>query len=417
MNILKNDRFSLLLNFIVGFFFLAVLGFKGGHNISPILLMVIGLGYLIYFLTRKQKWQLDQDEKRLMISYAFYFAVFVLSLIFNGGKMKELDNPSRVILLLPLLLLFIRYPIRFNTLAYAVPLGGIVAGLVAIYDRFYLHAGAAFSPRTMHIQGGDIAMSLGMFSLLIGFYFATKKHYKSTALCVFGTLSGITGSLLSTARGGWIGLPIILAIILFLYRKQLSKTFFLSISGVLIAALVIAVSLPETKVMKRIQTANNEITAYFEKNNGGTSVGARFDMWKSALLMAKEKPLLGWGQQGAVEQHKKHAEQKLISKYAAIFDHAHNQYIDDLAKRGVIGLLALLGVLLIPLRYFIRSLKTVSLETRTLAGLGIVHIVSVMCYCVSQGFFTHNSGNIFYFFLTLLFFAMVKSTQKIPSEH
>ncbi len=408
MHILKGNKLSLLVNFAVGFFFLSVLSVKGGHNFSPFLLMVIAFVYFIYFLSRKPRWSIPADEKRLIVAYVFYFSIFLLSLLINGGKARELDNPSRVIFLLPLLLLLFHYPIRFKVLAYSIPAGALIAGLVALYDRFYLGASKAYSPRTMHIQGGDIAMSLGMFSLVIALYFAARKQYKLAVLCTVATLFGILGSFLSTARGGWIGLPFIIAVIVLLYRKNLSKPFLTGICCVILIGVITALSLPNTQVMNRIKKANNEIVAYFDKNNGATSVGARFEMWKGALLMAQEKPLLGWGPQGVAAQSKKYAEQNIINPRATIFDHAHNQYLDELAKRGVLGLLGLLGIMLVPMRYFIRSLSNTSIEARTVAALGIVHILSVMFYCVSQGFFTHNSGNIFYFFLVIVFFAATK---------
>ncbi|WP_032093238.1 O-antigen ligase family protein [Necropsobacter rosorum] len=409
MNIVKDNKLSLLVNFAVGFFFLSVLSVKGGHNFAPFLLIIIAFSYLIYLIAQKRRQPLSQDEKWLIASYVFYFSVFLLSLLLHGGKFRELDNPSRAILVLPLLSLFFHHPIRFKVLAYGIPAGAVIAGLVALYDRFYLGAQAAYSPRTMHIQGGDIAMSLGMFSLVIALYFAARKQYKAAVLCTVASLFGILGSFLSTARGGWIGLPFILAVIILLYRKQLSKPFLTGICSVVIIAIIAAVALPNTQVMNRIKKANNEIAAYFDKNNGATSVGARFDMWKGALLMAQEKPLLGWGTAGVAEQSKQYAAQKIINKHAAIFDHAHNQYLDDLAKRGILGLLGLLGIMLVPMRYFIRSLPGASLEARYAATLGIIHILSVMFYCLSQGFFTHNSGNIFYFFPIMVLFAAVRT--------
>ncbi len=86
-----------------------------------------------------------------------------------------MDNPSRVLLFIPVLLLLLHIPPRLNTVLYAIPLGAMIAGITAIYDKLVLHSKMAFSVRIMHIQGGDIAMSLGMFSVAIGFYFF-KKH-------------------------------------------------------------------------------------------------------------------------------------------------------------------------------------------------------------------------------------------------
>jgi len=139
-------------------------------------------------------------------------------------------------------------------------------------------------------------------------------------------------------------------------------------------------------------------------------------MWKSALLMAQEKPWLGWGVQGVSEKRKQQFEQGLISQFASGFNHAHNQYLDDLSKRGIVGLLALIGVFFVPFYLFWRNLKSPHAEIKLAGLLGVVHILSVMFYGMSQGFFSHNSGNIFYFFLVIVFYAFTKQ-QRLLANH
>lgn len=70
--------------------------------------------------------------------------------------------------------------------------------------------------------------------------------------------------------------------------------------------------LPNNRIMERINVAQKDIQLYLDKNNGNTSLGARFEMWKSAIAMAKEKPLFGWGIQGATEKRKQETKEKLL---------------------------------------------------------------------------------------------------------
>ena len=116
---------------------------------------------------------------------------------------------------------------------------------------------------------------------------------------MIGGLCGIVGSLLSTARGGWVALPFLLVVILYIYRHSLSKRFFLTFFGIIVVASIGISQMPNNRIMERINVAQKDIQLYLDKNNGNTSLGARFEMWKSALEMAKEKPLFGWGIQGA----------------------------------------------------------------------------------------------------------------------
>ena len=412
MQITKQNWLATLINFAVTLFFLSIFIVKGGYNVAPALLMLIGLGYGIYVLTKKSLLNLSKVDKWLIYSYLFYFLTFVLSLCINGGKMRDLDTASRVIFLIPVLLLLLKYPIKTCVLSYAIPLGGIVSVCIALYDKFILNLRPEQNPRIMHIQGGDISMSLGILSLIIALYAHQKKEVKLTALSVIGGLCGIVGSLLSTARGGWVALPVLLIVILYIYRHSLSKRFFLTFCGIIAITSVGISQMPNNRIMERINVAQKDIQLYLDKNNGNTSLGARFEMWKSAIAMAKEKPLFGWGIQGATEKRKQETKEKIATGNIGQFTHAHNQYLDDLSKRGIVGLLTLLAVLFIPLYTFMKNLKTANNEIKLIATLGVAHILSVMIYGLSQGFLVHNSGTIFYFFLTIVFYTAIRTRQK-----
>ena len=408
---LKHDKLALFINVCVGFFFLSALTFQGGYNVAPMALMLLGLGYSVYCLFRKMPFALTKEAKWLIWTLLFYFSVFVLSWLIHDGKIRELDNPSRVLLFIPVLLLLLHIPPHLNMVLYAIPLGSMIAGITAIYDKLVLHSEMAFSSRIMHIQGGDISMSLGMFSFAIGFYFFQKTQLKLTALCILAALFGILGSILSTARGGWPALPILLIALLWIYRRNLSKTFFITLIGLFTLAIIGITQMPNNQISERFAAAQDDIQQYLEQGNGSTSVGARFDMWQSVFIMVQEKPILGWGTQGAPQKRHQLAEQGIISQYAGQFTHAHNQYLDDLSKRGIVGLVAFLAIFVIPLRRFMPGLKSDSAETKLIATLGTLHVLAVMIYCLSQSFFTHNSGNLFYFFLTIVWYALFTTQQ------
>ena len=412
MQITKQNWLPTIINFAVTLFFLSIFIVKGGYNIVPALLILLGLGYGIYALIKKVRFNLSSTDKLLIYSYLFYFFIFVLSLIFNDGKIRELDYPSRVLLFIPVLLLLFKYPIKTCVLSYSIPLGGIIVVCMALYDKFILNLNPEQNPRIMHIQGGDISMSLGIFSLIIALYAHHKKDVKLTTLSVIGGLCGIVGSLLSTARGGWVALPVLLIVILYIYRHSLSKRFLLTFFGIIVVASIGISQMPNNRIMERINVAQKDIQLYLDNHDGNTSLGARFEMWKSALEMAKEKPLFGWGIQGATEKRKLDTKEKIVTGDIGQFTHAHNQYLDDLSKRGVVGLLALLAVLFIPLRAFMKKLNTTNDEIKLIATLGVAHILSVMIYGLSQGFLVHNSGTIFYFFLTIVFYAAIRTHQK-----
>ena len=256
-------------------------------------------------------------------------------------------------------------------------------------------------------------MSLGIFSLVLGFYSLERTMQKTALLCFSAVIFGIIGSLLSGARGGWIGLPLFIIFSLWFYRHYLSKKFFIGAISIFILAGIGAAQTSEMGVMERFNQAKYDITSYLSGKNTSTSLGARFDMWKGAVLMIKEKPILGWGVKGYQEKQTQQVSEGTISEYAGTFTHAHNQYLDVWTKYGLPGILALLGVFILPLRIFIQGLKTAGNSTvKMTAILGIMHIILMMTYCLSQSFFNHNSGSIFYFFLVIVFYAMMRTEQQ-----
>lgn len=408
MQLFQKFSFPTLVNFIISFFFLSVLTFKGGHNIAPTMLIICGMGYFIYAKKQNLKFYLNKQDKYFIFSLFFYFSTFILSLIFNGGKMRELDIPSRAILLIPALLMLFHIPVKLCALIYAIPLGSFITGIIALIDKFLLNQPIAFAIRTMHIQAGDIAMSLAMFSLLIAFYAWQNRNKKIVILILFCSAFGILGSVLSTARGGWIGVPVILFAIFILRGEQISRRF--AMGSAIIFMLIISV-LAQTEVVKnRVQNTQDDIIQYLN-HNSNTSLGLRFEMWKSAALMIEQQPIFGVGEMGANQLRQLHSQEKIVNGDISGFTHAHNQYLDNFSKRGIINLIAFLFILLIPLLFFIKNSKSSQTDIKLLSNIGVIHILSILFYNLSQGFFTHHSGNIFYLFLTFVLYGMIRQRQ------
>ena len=209
---IQEKHLTFTINLLVSLFFLTVLIIPKGYNYAPIILSAIGL---IYFIPLKKILSFSSEDKKLIFSFLFYFSTFLLSIIINKDGMREIDNPSRLLLFIPLLLLFKNFPIKRKTVLYAIPSSALITGCVALFQKSALGYEKPF-PETMHIQMGDIAISLAISSLIISIYFSIKKEYKSALFGVIGLILAVSTSALSGARGGWIGFPIVFFIVLFL---------------------------------------------------------------------------------------------------------------------------------------------------------------------------------------------------------
>lgn len=394
---------------LIALFFSSVLMFKKGYSYIPVTLGVISIIYLFVYLFKfKKKWILAREEKIFIISLLCYFLVYVLSVIFNGDGLRVIDNPSRILLFIPLILLLSQFKINIKMLIHAIPVGSAVTGLIAVFQKFILDYPIAFI-EFMIIQAGDIAMSLGSLSLVISLYLAIKKQYKIAVLYFLFSCLGMYASVLTQTRGAAISLIITLPLIFSLYYKQLNKKFVVTSGIGLIVVGILAVS-TSTAIKDKFNMITTQIENYIEYNDASTSVGARLDMWKGTLLAVKEKPVLGWGDNGYGELKKELAQKGLIAHNTVHFSTEHNQYLDTLAKRGIIGFISLLAIFVIPLIYFAKHLRVNDI-TKCFALIGIVHVVSAMIYCLTQSFLTHNSGSIFYFFLLIIFYCVIKDVR------
>ncbi|WP_114909482.1 O-antigen ligase family protein [Haemophilus haemolyticus] len=404
---IQEKHLTFTINLLVSLFFLTVLIIPKGYNYAPIILSTIGL---IYFIPLKKKLSFSSEDKKLIFSFLFYFFTFLLSIIINKDGIREIDNPSRLLLFIPLLLLFKNFPIKRKTILYAIPSSALITGCVALFQKFALGYEKPF-PETMHIQMGDIAISLAISSLIISIYFSIKKEYKSALFGMIGLILAVSTSALSGARGGWIGFPIVFFIVLVLYRKYINRKLILSLFIITTLGFSTLLSSSKFGVEQRYNEAKSDIINYFEESNKDTSLGARFDMWENALIAIKEAPIFGHGSEGYNQFRDRQVSSGQMAKTTLGFKSLHNQYLESWVKRGVIGFIGLIFVILIPLFFFIKNLNTENLEIKCITILGITHIISHLFFFTSQSFLAHNSGNIFYFFTFLIFYCLTKRKQ------
>ncbi|MFU2114427.1 O-antigen ligase family protein [[Pasteurella] aerogenes] len=407
-NHISRQHISLIINILASLFFITVLMFKKGYSYVPMTLGGISVIYLLLYIFKfKKKWVLDKDDKWLIFAFLAYFATFVMSAVVHGDGFREVDNPSRVLLFIPIILLLTQLSNHIRFIFYAIPIGAIATGLLALIQKFYLGLPKPF-PEIMHIQAGNVSIALASFSIAVAIYWGIQKNYRWLAISILGAVFGMLASALSGARGGWVGFPFVILAILFFYRHYLNMKWTTVVLGIFFIFAVILSSVPKFGVIQRYYDAKLDITEYLSHRNEASSLGARFDMWENALLGIKEKPFLGWGSKGYIELKKEQIAQGTMAPSTLGFNDPHNQYLDALVKRGFFGFLGLMLIIFFPLHYFFGKMNSTNLEVKSVAILGFIHIFSTMFYFLSQTFLAHNSGSIFYFFLVIIFYSLIK---------
>lgn len=404
---IEKPQIILFCNILVATFFVSVLTFKKGYSYAPI---ILGITAILHHLKLKQMRLLDNEDKFFIFSLIAYFSTFLISVIDNQDSLREIDNPSRVLLFIPLIFFFSLYPIKKKIIFYFIPIGSFVIGLLAIYQKFILNLPLPF-PETHSIQAGDISMTLSLLSMVIAFYWF-NKNTKIAFLCILFATFGLSASILTGARGGWIAFPFCFLLILVCYYKNLNKKILLLIVSIITIAISLFITRPEFGFKHRYNSAKADITNYIEKGIKNTSQGARLDMWQNAMIAISEKPILGHGSSGYELFRKKQVNSHQMAETTLQYHSLHNQYLEAFVKRGMIGFIALIAILIIPFFLFVRRLKTDDFALKCIAVLGIVHITSHSFFFLTQSYLAHNSGSIFYFFVLILLYHLLKQEKE-----
>ena len=404
------------ISLVVFIMFALCLLVPGGHSIGPTVLLLSSLALLL-----PKRWRpafplqlkVNAHDRWLALAFLTYFLVLLAEIIWFHLKFRELDKPSRFLLAIPVLFFLIRTPPRVVWLWRGIVVGALCAGTFAIYQKLWLgheRANGFLYP----IEFGDLSMLLGvlcMMGMAWGQEQPRRGYWISTM--ALGAAMGIGASLLSGSRGGWVGLPLICLVIMRSYARFMSLKQWLGVIASVVICAVTVISIPETGVTHRVHQIYLDVKDY-QKGNHDTSLGARFDLWRMANYMYGHRPIFGYGTYGFVEMRN-----TIHDKFGygqGVIDQdlqsAHNEYLDAAAKRGSIGVLALLGVYLVPLALFSRYRKSRDMTMRSLAMGGAMIPICFMDFGMSQVLFTHNDAVMVYPYAIAVFWACLRYRQE-----
>ncbi|MDQ7727267.1 O-antigen ligase family protein [Halomonas sp. SpR8] len=394
-NEISSSRLSWLTNIAVFLLGAIALVVPSGYSIGAVILLTAGLGLLV---SARVPALLKQDALVISVLIA-YATVAIAEVWWDGQGSRGLDRPIRFILAIPALLWILWLPPRLAFVWSGFATGAIAAGSWAFWQKFVEGAWRA-GGFTHVIQFGNLSMLLGILCLA-GLGWAMVQRHRSVWLSflLFGALAGILGSLLSGSRGGWVGFPVVLWVLYRSYGRNIAAWIKILVAFVIVIGIFTVYALPQVGVQYRVHQAINEVSGYLSDQDSSTSVGARFEMWRGAANLIQEKPLFGWGENGYQKRMAELAQENVINSNVLEYRHAHNEFIDTFAKRGVVGLVALLLLYLVPMRLFGEYLGHANLEVRSIALAGVLLPIAYIDFGLTQAFLAHNSGVMMYAFL------------------
>ena len=324
----------------------------------------------------------EERDKLFLVSLLtlLFFAVAALSIVASGdyaGWFKPLKKLSKLLATPFVALVLLRANIAPRNFILIAKVSVLVLFLVALYQFVVLHnirPGGATSP----LQFAHVSLLLGYCSL-IALPTETARQ-RILSLGAFG--AGFMATLLSQSRIEWINAFILLPVLILVWKRSglLTKEVAWIVSCALLSLLLFALSMPF--VHERVDTALGEYEMFHDQAAWNNSIGQRLLMWESGLKAAIKKPVLGWGihrsQQAAVAELSDPLERSTLIEHHNL----HNEYVNTLVAKGIVGLLSLFALLFIPLTIYFANAADKNLVVYTGSGilLCVAYAVSGLTY-------------------------------------
>lgn len=395
---------SFLNAFAVFLFSALALVVPSGYSYGPLLLFLASFCLII----KRPALQLEVHDWWFIAALSTYLCISIFSNAYHGSSSSSYDRPLRYLLAIPVYLLLVAYPPHRNSLFFGLIIGGIGAGVVALYQQIFLYDELVWPGRSNGflnpIQFGNISFLIAVLSIVFAIFFPfnNKEKYMSVLLLISGFMAFLA-SFLSLSRGGWVVTPVLLFLMYKLFNGKQKKIFRLVVSFALLLLIGFVIVLPKDNAFKyRLVETSSEIVNVVKAGDVSerTSIGSRLKMWANGIDALAEKPFLGWGDLSEIKRQfpLPWIELNKLDN----FNHLHNEYIDALAKSGIIGCASLIFLLIVPLCYFFDAIRKRSAAT-PFAAAGTALIVCIMIFGLTQCFLLHHSGTmIFLFYLVII---------------
>ncbi len=368
----------LLLVFIIGF-----LTIKSATNSSLFLLFFLSL----FFLNKSVKAIPNHQSAELIYLIISVLALPVLAIFFSQlGRqewiIRSYDGPARILLALPVFLLFIHKSINFSALiGFATP-----AAIMAIAVSVLLH------PEIVEREGGRFATpfvrpnAFGVYTTILwGFcLFQLTTLTKTTRIWKSYQLSGVLIGLYliigSGTRGSWLAIPFIVVIWLWLNQSWLKK-YYLAAAGLSALFIILIILFPPNTHSHRFFSGFSEISHWVSQSNLETSTGYRLSIWKISWRLFLQQPVFGYGEKGFIPYLNMpwyDASASENAKAILACCGAHNEFLSNIVRSGVFGGLSFLGLFLTPSYIFFKYCRHLNPDVHTPARLGLVYMTGLI---------------------------------------
>mgnify|MGYP001007390991 CR=1 FL=1 len=272
----------------------------------------------------------------IYVFLAYPIAVFMSLLIHQQWEIfdNELDNPVRLIFVIPIFILLSKIKLDERWVVLAFSFGAIAIGLNAIFSFSGGRVGLSYGNP---IPMGNVATALAVISLMLGMS-VKSLNLGFKFLSILALSLGVAASLLSGTKGGWVSLAIIALYGLFAWRATIFKKVVV-VSLVFIALTVFDVAMKNLPSSRLIILKQN-IECFIDdpaSQCGMGSFGVRVWMNYAGINNFLNHPVTGSGLDTTSSVLDKAKNSELIPRNVHSYNHLHNDFVEILSQMGLLG--------------------------------------------------------------------------------
>ena len=251
-------------------------------------------------------------------------------------------------------------------------------------------------------------LAVSMFFVVIVYF--QHESFKHKIFTLLSLLSGFLVIVASGTRSAWVSFLLLLWVYLYFLYKQKTKSNRISIIVlVVIIASILSVGSLQQYVNDRIHTAHTETSNWFSGEKTPSAIGDRLEMLRIAIDNVEDVPFFGHGYRTSNLVLFKNASSS-IEKRVVSYNHLHNAYLTNFYNGGIVLLGALLLLLFVPLRIFIKAMS--QNRDKPVFVAGALLTVGLASHGMFSVLFGDVFMNAFYvFFLAIFLLLTAKSTQ------
>jgi len=375
MSVFKFNYYYKINSSIIFIFFLLLFTIKNNFGLTAVLLLGVSL-FCFAGNFKKIEFQFDYYSLILIFSSTLLIMNVVLRENLNIDYLKL---PFFFLSLVPIYIYLSYTGLSYKVMSAMIGLASIVGGCVGIYQTYALGMTQATGPFWMS-SFGALGVIFLFFNMAVFIEYLKNKNYDYAHLAFY--IASFIGSIsilyTSISRSSIVTVAVLLTLFLFYFRIWKRKKVIIATILLLVGAVSFYNLFPENRLNIRINYAIYSVVNYDVNKPGTSNATVRIDMWRAALQIGIDNPIVGVG----LSNHRQAVKSVQLESNLNPFiwrnaSHMHSDFFDLFSKFGLIGVTLYAALMITTLLTYWQNKNTLTVTQQVLF---LSHIITFIVY-------------------------------------